>query len=298
MDRTVIDLAGNDWLVSEAYPDENGSGDGPFVPLDDQMGTGHLNVARALEQYSPGQHAAGGADVPVKGWDYGTTTDNGNNDREVYRFDTPLQAGGFVSITLAWDREVVFQTNGGAQDKFDPGDMFLDYTPGLGPPDDSVINDLNLWLLPRNSGNVNQALAVSSANFGTVEHLFFQIPTTGEYEIWVTQDDADVGTTQNYGIAWWGWDGSVAPVTGDYDGNGTIGPEDYVAWRGSFGSTVTPGTGADGNNDGVIDAADYTVWRDNLPTMAATSGPITAAPEPSAIWLVVLATFFVSKRRG
>jgi hypothetical protein len=56
----------------------------------------------------------------------------------------------------------------------------------------------------------------------------------------------------------------LAPVVGDYDGNGTAGTEDYGVWRSTFGDTVTAGTGADGNKNGVIDSADYVLWRNNL----------------------------------
>ncbi len=49
---------------------------------------------------------------------------------------------------------------------------------------------------------------------------------------------------------------------GDYDGSGTVGPEDYLVWRNNFGSTTE--LAADGNGNLVIDAADFTIWRDNL----------------------------------
>ena len=52
---------------------------------------------------------------------------------------------------------------------------------------------------------------------------------------------------------------------------------------------VVLGTGADGNGDGVIDAADYTVWRDNLASSASV--PV---PEPAAVLL--LAIGFLWKR--
>jgi hypothetical protein len=56
----------------------------------------------------------------------------------------------------------------------------------------------------------------------------------------------------------------LAPVAGDYDGNGSAGNEDYGVWRSTFGDSVTAGTGADGNKNGVIDSADYVLWRNNL----------------------------------
>ena len=64
-----------------------------------------------------------------------------------------------------------------------------------------------------------------------------------------------------------------APAPGDYDGNGTVGPEDYDAWRAAFGTTGGF-PAADGNNDGVVDAADYVIWRKNLGQSSSVTGSI------------------------
>lgn len=65
-----------------------------------------------------------------------------------------------------------------------------------------------------------------------------------------------------------------------------LGPDDYDMWRMNFGATVAAGSGADGNGNGVIDAADYVVWRKNL---SAGSGSLAAVPEPSGLMLLALA---------
>jgi len=66
---------------------------------------------------------------------------------------------------------------------------------------------------------------------------------------------------------------------GDYDQNGSIGPGDYQAWKNSFGSTTN--LNADGNGDGVVDAADYVIWRSLALGGGAGSGLGSAAvPEP------------------
>ncbi|MEN0109827.1 MAG: endonuclease/exonuclease/phosphatase family protein [Planctomycetota bacterium] len=73
-----------------------------------------------------------------------------------------------------------------------------------------------------------------------------------------------------------------AVAVGDYDRDGAIGPGDYGAWAASFGQGAAPP--ADGNGDGVIDAADYTVWRDAAAPLSVT------IPEPSSAALVGFAS--------
>ena len=53
-------------------------------------------------------------------------------------------------------------------------------------------------------------------------------------------------------------------LAGDYDNTGTIDSQDYALWRQTYGQSMAPNTGADGNRDGIVDAADYVVWRKNL----------------------------------
>ena len=69
-------------------------------------------------------------------------------------------------------------------------------------------------------------------------------------------------------------------LLGDYDHNGSIGPEDYTAWKNSFGSTSN--LDADGNGNGIVDAADYTVWRDHLAAGAGSGAVLQSSgvPEP------------------
>jgi len=80
-------------------------------------------------------------------------------------------------------------------------------------------------------------------------------------------------------------DFTIINLPGDYDGNGTVEPADYAAWRQQFGTEVEAGSGADGNSDGMVDAADYIVWRANYSGSggAQQAGGQNAAnvPEPS-----------------
>jgi hypothetical protein len=90
-------------------------------------------------------------------------------------------------------------------------------------------------------------------------------------------------------------------LAGDYNGNGTVGPEDYNLWKTNFGSTTL--LAADGNGNGIVDAADYSVWRDHLgavsPGVGAGSGWLASGtvPEPSTLRLLVAGTLAMCFRR-
>jgi hypothetical protein len=79
---------------------------------------------------------------------------------------------------------------------------------------------------------------------------------------------------------------SVTPVMvpGDFNGDGHVGPDDYVVWKSTFGSSVM--LAADGNDDGVVNAADFTVWRDHLE--AGSGAGASVVGEPSSASLVAV----------
>jgi hypothetical protein len=53
-------------------------------------------------------------------------------------------------------------------------------------------------------------------------------------------------------------------VLGDFNREGNVDSADYAVWRREMGSTVAPGTGADGNGDGIVNEADFVLWRSNF----------------------------------
>ncbi|HEY9642200.1 MAG TPA: S8 family serine peptidase, partial [Coleofasciculaceae cyanobacterium] len=101
MSRTLLDLNNQSWLNSDAYRD-------PSLPLDAEMGTGHLNAYRAYQQFSPGQWNDA-QPVPAIAWDYNTVgaadgaagasqtmgDAEGIPNYRDYVFENPLQAGSF-----------------------------------------------------------------------------------------------------------------------------------------------------------------------------------------------------------
>jgi hypothetical protein len=273
MERTVLKQDGTStWLNSPALFDDT-------IPLDEQMGAGHLNAKRALQQFAPGEFdlTPSGPDqeatVPAIGWDFGHT--NGTFGLNRYVIDQELEEGDVISITLAWDRLVEFEIDGGTSDFFDPGDTFEDYSD---PDADDVINDLDLFLVE--SATSTQVL-FSIASVGTVEHIFASVPFTGNFEIWVVQEDADVPGGQDYGLAWWYGLAPeiVVPRPGDFDGDGDVDGDDLDIWEAAYGLADA----ADANGDGDSDGDDFLIWQRNAGAgvLAAT----TAVPEPGAAML-------------
>ncbi len=233
--RTVCDAAGPaciDWTQSEAY---NNS----FIPLDDKMGAGHLNVARAVQQLSPGEYDPG--PVPKIGWDYGTIGPD-----ETAEYDLS-DVSGYIAITLAWDR-IVNHTGGNT---YSSGDQFFPYLDV-----DAIVNNLDIHLVNASSGIV---FAESISQEMNLEHIFFDIETPGDYKI-VVEHNGGLDTTQAYALTWWNGVPAASPP-GDYDKNGSVGPEDYDMWKTNFGTSFAD---ADGNGNGLVDAADYTIWRNNF----------------------------------
>ena len=184
MEKTILDTAGKNWLQSDAATSK-------FIPLDDQMGTGQLNANRALQQFKPGEwDSFGSAEVPLIGWDWGLTT--GAGDINEYIFDTPLLQDSYVSITLAWDREIMLNDTITANGSFDIGESFTD----LG------LTDMDLYLLPIDATDISEHIWASLSLVDPLEHIFFKIPETNEYKFWVHQFTEPLGD-QSYGVAWW-----------------------------------------------------------------------------------------------
>jgi len=259
------------------------------------MGVGHLNAKRALQQFIPGEHDFNGTDgftppvgdVPLIGWDYGTIAGT-NFPFNKYVLDTPLEAGNFISITLAWDREVEFANDADMDGEFDVGDTFETYTDL-----DDVLVDLDLYLIPAGETNVGEEIAISDSRVTSVEHLFTEIPFDGEYEIWVFRNE-QFAPAQDYGIAWWY---GLAPElqapnpTADFDGDGNVDAADLAQWQGDFGINGD----SDANNDGDSDGADFLAWQRNLGASSLSAS--AAVPEPSCLLLLVLGLPILLGRR-
>ncbi|MEA5581462.1 S8 family serine peptidase [Nodularia harveyana UHCC-0300] len=182
MTRTLINKQNQDWLESDAYQD-------PKIPLDAQMGTGHLNSFRAYQQFRAGQWPASKAVADV-GWDYGSVNVGSTVD---YVLAKPLKKGSFANITLTWSRLVELNDTNKNQ-RYDLDETFSD----------RGLNNLDLYLVKADTQNSDAGVLCSSVSeVDSVEHIFCPVPATGNYKIRVQFREQINEATQSYGLAWW-----------------------------------------------------------------------------------------------
>ncbi|GAB1543903.1 hypothetical protein NUACC21_65790 [Scytonema sp. NUACC21] len=183
MTRTLIDKLNKNWLESDAYKDSK-------IPLDAQMGTGHLNAFRAYQQFSAGQWSPT-QNVPSIGWDYRTVNAGAYVE---YTLTKPLQQRSFVAVTLAWDRLV--ELNDKNKDgQFDVGEEFRD----------RGLNNLDLYLVKADAkeGDDSAAVCSSISDVDSVEHIFCPVSASGNYKIRVQYRQKVNEAIQPYALAWW-----------------------------------------------------------------------------------------------
>jgi hypothetical protein len=192
--KTILDSQGNGWDDSDAsdrvlFRNAEQIATAQRLPLDLEMGTGQLNVRRALDQYDAGEfHPVGaGNTLPTQAWDFNTI--NGQGNEQVYHLPA-LQMNSYISITLTWNRMVnLTERAGGRAGLYDQGEMFQPLT----------LSNLDLRLIDRTANN--QIVWKSASEIQNVEHMFFLISNNNhEYDIVVRQIGA-AGT--NYSLAWW-----------------------------------------------------------------------------------------------
>ncbi|WP_414529775.1 S8 family serine peptidase [Nodularia chucula] len=182
MTRTLINKQNQDWLDSDAYKDTQ-------MPLDAQMGTGHLNAFRAYQQFQAGQWRSSRT-IPPTGWNY----DKLNVDSTVdYALAQPLQKGSFASITLSWSRLVELNDRNENQ-RYDVGETFSD----------RGLNNLDLYLVKADAQSSDAPVVCASVSeVDSIEHIFCPVPATGNYKIRVQFREQVNEATQPYALAWW-----------------------------------------------------------------------------------------------
>ncbi|BAQ60010.1 hypothetical protein GM3708_416 [Geminocystis sp. NIES-3708] len=178
MTRNVFTQNNKTWLESDAYLN-------PEIPLDMQMGTGHLNTMRAYKQLKSGQYNYK-EKVSNIGWNYSKIEIKDSHD---YMIQKPLKANSYISITLTWDRLVELNDQNNNQE-YDIGENFIN----------KGLNNLDLELISNNNGE--KIICSSVSKVDSVEHIFCPISETGEYKIRVKFTNQVHQGIQSYGLAW------------------------------------------------------------------------------------------------
>lgn len=155
-----------------------------------------------------------------------------------------------------------------------------------------VATAAQLFVNPTGDGSANYHLLAAAAAINKGTHQFGA-------NLFPPSIDLDglprpVGGLFDIGAYEW----RLATLLGDYNGDGTVGAADYVVWKNSVDSTVTPFTGADGDGNGTIGNGDLAIWRANFGTVGSTAASAVGVPEPaSAIMAALLLPALYTLRR-
>jgi hypothetical protein len=83
---------------------------------------------------------------------------------------------------------------------------------------------------------------------------------------------------------------TLVPDAGDYTLDDLVDGNDFMAWQAAMGQSVAQaGTGADGDQDGVVGAGDLGVWKANYGFGLRATPATTAIPEPPTALLSLAA---------
>jgi mannan endo-1,4-beta-mannosidase len=107
-------------------------------------------------------------------------------------------------------------------------------------------------------------------------------------QVQVLLNDEDIITLNELPLLPWN---NTAPITGDFNRDGSVDAADYVVWRKTMGQAGMS-LPADGDFNSRIDGADYALWRYQFGRTAGNrlaSQELAAVPEASAAWLLLIA---------
>lgn len=177
----VLDVNGSAWSHSES------------LPLDDQQGTGVMDITRIVDMYTAGEQPRLTPAVP--GYDFATSTGSSDQDlssgRYLYVLGTVTSPGGTLNATLAWDRHT-FWNDANTNSTIDQGDSF--YTSASDTQD-------NLDLVLFRDGT---EIAASHSTVDTVEFIRTTNLQTGLYELMVERKPVtNSGSSEDFALAWW-----------------------------------------------------------------------------------------------
>lgn len=196
----------------------------------------------------------------------------------------------FLVVDMFSDRIVSFDSDGDYLGEFAQVPFPLDVNPA-GPYPPNNLNALNFGsdLVSLPDGNLLlSTLGISSLFQGASKNYgeLVVLDNSGQVVDRLVSDQSPIGAITLV-------EGFVT-LPGDYDRNLEVNSDDYALWREFYGRQVTAFSNADGNGDGLIDAADYAVWRNNFGTVAAA---VTSAPEPAGLLLIARLLAYVTAHR-
>lgn len=132
--------------------------------------------------------------------------------------------------------------------------------------------------------------AVEILSAATIDGTFDSIPAIGE----------EIGLGVVFGGITYNADSVVVSLlqqTGDFNGDGNVDAIDLGTWQSGYGTLEGAELlGGDAQRDGDIDGADFLTWQRNV---LAAEPPVAsqAVPEPSSVWMIILATISLFAQR-
>ncbi len=174
----------------------------PTQPLDDQQGTGILNIRRVHAMYSAGEQSPEAAVVP--GYDFGRVTETIDNGpaagRVVYNFGQLQTPDADIDVTVVWDRHT-FWNDTNNNNTIDANDTFF--------TDQNDLQD-NLDMVLYYQGN---EIAASRSIVDNVEHISLTGLEPGVYQLHLERlAEPNSGDSEDYAIAWYS-NGSWQPLS-------------------------------------------------------------------------------------
>jgi phosphatidylinositol-3-phosphatase len=160
--------------------------------------------------------------------------------------------------------------------------IWNDESEGTNPDDfNHTIMEIVISPLAKGYGYASALNYTHSSDLKTMQEIFHVGPLLGDAASPSTLDLSDMFLPNTIPTSVW--------FAGDYNHDGVVDAADYTNWRDTLGSTLAPGSGADGNGDGVIDQGDYDVWKANFGNHSgAGAGAKSAVPEPASLWMLVV----------
>ena len=249
--------------------------------------TGKLRIAFANNSNNQYKYTFNGSAANPSLGEYAPGVDLPLTDNTIYRLTVSLGNGALK----VWLDDV------GGTDYSDATPVFTDTTTlptGYNwhlPPSGAVPSSGSL------AGRQTRDMDIGIREFGTTNNTINNFGGTLRNGDWV--DDVSIynGIYTPQEIS-----AEVAPLPGDYNGNGTVDAADYVVWRQTLGQSVSSsGSGADGDGDGTIDTGDFDIWRAHFgQTAGSGAGAMAnaAVPEPATVLLLMFAAAGSCLRRG